>query len=698
MKYFFPPQNQNFRYLQTNRSDGLGSIWASFNLDFQSKLATMKLAQKLVTNTTSSDDADLGLPVAFDFFFNKWWSICGTRIFKNDSPLITAAFTEESGTYQMPGDSTTQFDITNPTGTTYRYTYDGTGTDPLITALTFPIGDVLEIVVDNFNVANTGTFTITGSGANYFEITNASGVAETNKTLGAGYIKISGTTTIGKQYSTLYSDLAVFNDILWATDNVNLWYKTQDTVGSANTWWHHADTLATSIMHKMVYFKKFNRLYYISGANNIRSIDENYIVASSGDYTLDPTKSIGKPSTMVVNSSSIWIGGYAYSGSSTPTDSRLHGTISQWDGISNQIINEYVIEAAGVLAMCVLNDIPYAIDTEGRILKYTGYSFSEIARLPIDKQLLINSTTTSTDKFIHPNGFIGTKNNTLQILVNNLNEDANSTINENFPSGIWELDLETYNLTHRYSPTLKALSSATVTDFGQNRVSVVGALKENTLQSDSNLGRSSLIAGINYYTDATTIKSGIFIDSPYKPDTDKEGQKRGYFVTTQFESYQITDTWLRLWAIYKRFANATDKLIFKYRLEEEDPIQATITWISTTTFSTTTDISDYLNFEAEIIQGAGSGACTNIIDITENAGTYTATIDAAISGVTGTAKARFQKWIKLGEISNTVLSYGELPIDVPDVKIQIKGILEWTGDGEFAKMIINSKEDINIDS
>lgn len=86
------------------------------------------------------------------------------------------------------GNSTSQFDITNPSGTTFRYTWDGTGTNPNI-SLHVVAGMVLTIAAQNFNANNNGTFAITAVGTNYFEITNASGVAETNKTIGTGSIK-----------------------------------------------------------------------------------------------------------------------------------------------------------------------------------------------------------------------------------------------------------------------------------------------------------------------------------------------------------------------------------------------------------------------------------------------------------------------------------------------------------------------------
>lgn len=86
------------------------------------------------------------------------------------------------------GGNSTRFDITNPAGTTFRYTYDGTGTDPGISATTVPVGSYILIGAQNFNAANNGLFVVTASDTNYFEVINASGVAENNVTIGTGYI------------------------------------------------------------------------------------------------------------------------------------------------------------------------------------------------------------------------------------------------------------------------------------------------------------------------------------------------------------------------------------------------------------------------------------------------------------------------------------------------------------------------------
>lgn len=88
------------------------------------------------------------------------------------------------------GGTTTQFDITNPAGSTFRYTFDGTGTDPGITALTVPTGCQVAIKSTSIAAVNCGVFIVTGSGANYFEVTNASGSAENNVTLANGYLYV----------------------------------------------------------------------------------------------------------------------------------------------------------------------------------------------------------------------------------------------------------------------------------------------------------------------------------------------------------------------------------------------------------------------------------------------------------------------------------------------------------------------------
>lgn len=116
-------------------------------------------------------------------------TLLGLDILKKTNTTTLYTFADDGlDTERSFGDSTTQFDITNPAGSTMRYTWDGTGTDPVISATTIPAGTVMYIWGENFSFDNNGTFEVIASGANYFEITNSAGVAESNKTLGTGML------------------------------------------------------------------------------------------------------------------------------------------------------------------------------------------------------------------------------------------------------------------------------------------------------------------------------------------------------------------------------------------------------------------------------------------------------------------------------------------------------------------------------
>lgn len=135
------------------------------------------------------------------------------------------------------GDSTTQFDITNPSANLHTYTFDGTGTDPLIadTKASLKVGDQIEINAQNFNAGNKGTFVLTAVGADYFQVDNAAGVVEANKTIGTGSIvpikhrdMLSTAITIGDEYyardgviDTDYDDIATGDQILRDVDAIH---------------------------------------------------------------------------------------------------------------------------------------------------------------------------------------------------------------------------------------------------------------------------------------------------------------------------------------------------------------------------------------------------------------------------------------------------------------------------------------------
>lgn len=150
------------------------------------------------TSLTDSINSDIGLnlsQVARPSSFTARLAGAGAGNVNNGLHYYYISYVTAVGETQLLsynfkfGDSTTQYSITNPSGTTYRYTWNGSGTNPGISLSTLPIGTPLVIAGDNFNAVNNGNFITTGAGTNYFEIANASGVVESNKSLGTnGYI------------------------------------------------------------------------------------------------------------------------------------------------------------------------------------------------------------------------------------------------------------------------------------------------------------------------------------------------------------------------------------------------------------------------------------------------------------------------------------------------------------------------------
>ncbi len=490
------------------------------------------------------------------------------------------------------------------------------------------------------------------------------------------------------------SDLENFDNRLWSSADTALYSKVLN--GSGTGAWTSRDTLTTGAPHPLKYFQKFNRLYYVTSANIVASISAANVVAAASPYYLDLGAG-NDISCFETTSNDVWVGISTFSRIGTSSSaSGLVAAVFRWDGISAQATSKYLLKSASCAAMTVMDDIPYLMDGNGVLNKFTGSSFEEIGRLPF-------TTILPKYNYIAMNGMTSTKNGTILVVVNNLNGDFAGSVYENIPSGVWEWSKD-FGFTHKYPFTYTPSASSTITDYGQNRISAPGAIYNVAAVGQSVSGRNgTILAGATYFTDATTTTNAIFFN-----DSNNTLQKKGYFVTNWFQSAEIQDKWTRLYETYRRLLGSTDSIVMKYRLSEEAPVYADITWVNTTSFTTATDISAYgptasgfsgtSGGEVEILQGTGSASCAHITGIT-GAGPYTVTLDTAIQGVTtGTAKARFQKWLKLTpEVTGQVLSSSEQSIGgYSDVRCQIKGCLTFTGDGEFYKLALVSNTDQSI--
>lgn len=505
------------------------------------------------------------------------------------------------------------------------------------------------------------------------------------------------TTGFQTDYSSDESDMEVFNGAL-VTSTTDALYSTD---GSN---WTARDVLLTGSSHVMTYFKLYDRLYYANASDNILSIDASWVTADPGaDYAINLSPNGSTDYTIVcmrATTSFIWIGTINNISMGGP------GKICQWDGLSSTLTAEHKINnAQGVMAIAIdpESDSPYAMDSNGVLSAWNGSGFSEVGRLPFPiSKLPYNIGDTDNESFIHPNGMIFTRNGTLQCLINNRAAITGDSVVENMPSGVWEWSKET-GFVHRYSISYTPTGTSTITDFGQNRVARVGALASMFIPITINTSQGTFLAGAQYYSDASTTVFGIFHDNNL--DTI---QKKGYFVTDWFESKDLADQWKIWWASYRKSLDSSDKIVFKYRNYEEAPAEGDITWVDTTHFTilnSAVDISLYWTSgtggEVEILRGTGGGSCAHIVDAVNVGGTWSVTIDETITGVTtGTATARFQKWIKIepAETVSQVQAFNQWAINSDSTpRIQIKGCFTFTGAGEFYQGVLTSNEDIKTD-
>lgn len=474
------------------------------------------------------------------------------------------------------------------------------------------------------------------------------------------------------------SDIEVFNGALYVTTYDGAGDKLVKNTGSL--WTVNGTGLgAQSATHMMTVYA--SRLYMIgNGPRTIYSMNTSDVIATSGSNTLT-LESNYRITFLRSSSNRIWIGTIASSGK---------GYVYEWDGTSSQATRSYRLEAQGALACVIKDDVPWIMDTNGRLCVYSNGTFVEAARLPVNNKYLLNATNTVNDRFIHPNGMTLSEGR-INLLIRNTNGDSASSIEEYCPSGVWEYDSQ-IGLYHKLSLSYTWKDTNTITDYGQNRVSGVGAIADMKLTNSSGNSTGNIIIGATVYKDASSTDAGVWTNDTFDAVTGSTGEKAtqgfGYFVTTKIDASKVEDMWQKAYVFHEKFLTTSDKIVVKYRLEQEPATAASITWVNTNTFTTFTDVSDYVEGdEVEITQGTGGGFCAHITNIQAGAGpSYIVTLDETFTGVTtGTAKARFQKWRKAGVIQDAE-TFDGVPIGESSDWIQLKVGMLSTGKNEIRKL------------
>lgn len=483
--------------------------------------------------------------------------------------------------------------------------------------------------------------------------------------------------------------LVSYNTTIYFMDTSNNWATVKYDANGTPT----AITLTGGVLHMLCNYAA--RIYVTEANTKIWSIDAttsfstntdtNDVWVESGSYSLNLANKgwdVTLISTIRECSDGIWV--------FTINQAENGCWVFKWDGAKANDPNEAFLipDASGILAAVIRSDVPWVIDNNAQLRVFNGKTFVKTeemglasGKLPVkNAKFLKNPLSAVNDRWIHPNG-IDIVDGRIRILVNNEYEDNGATIEENLASGVWEYDPQT-GWSHIMS---LSLYTSSVTDYGQNRVSRVGALYAAKTETTNASANGTMLLGAQLFSDASSTKEVIAMD-----DSNDTVQKFGYVVTTKVYSSQVRDTWKKLFVRLKKLLDSADRVWVRYRTSEVTPTEATITWTSTTTFTTTTNVEAYEGFEVEVLQGKGAGRCERITDVSESGGTYTVTVASAFTGASsGTAKARFQYWKEAGVVFNSQTDdVAEFPLEDSSPWVQFKLCMQFTGKNEVDDLLL----------
>lgn len=534
--------------------------------------------------------------------------------------------------------------------------------DPVINQGKVNISKVMGFRTNTDEASNLGAaasgFAFTSAFANdrYYAVADdrvwQSGTTNPN----SGWSEVSSTPTD----CDINSDIVSFNSKIYiATQNNLKSYTPGAGFNNVNG--------ISAVPHSITIYA--NRLYVSDNSEKIESMNTSETYVTSGSFTIDLNTTTGQSqliTKIMAVSNGIWI--------ATVYTDKSGGEVLFWDGVTENIASARYQIPRGALAMTIKNDRPYIMDSLGRLKVFDGTDFIEVSRLPIKDETLDNFNDNSNDRWIHPNGMI-VVNDEIYCLIRNTMSDSTQNVIENLPSGVWAWN-ETNGFYCKYTFADFDIVDDPQKDFGSSELAQVGALLQSNATGGSTVDRddeSEIMAGVKYYSDATTTKAAIAITRVI--DDLKKG---GYLVTSQLNAETFDETWKEVIAVHDRLKNSTDRIVIKYRTYESTPIYGTGTWAEDTRFTTTTDLSSLSEGdEIEVLRGNGSGQCLTIDYIS---GTQVRLKENFLSGMTGSLRFRGQKWKDVGVQMNQDEQFIRKTLDAkPGAWVQFKIFMVGTG-------------------
>lgn len=437
------------------------------------------------------------------------------------------------------------------------------------------------------------------------------------------------------------TDAVVFGGAMLVSTGTNI-ARTTDGSSYDTDWWTTVsvggDTgvaLDNGVPHTMDVSRIGAETLFVTNGNKVHYANE---VAGHSTVTLASQLTA---CCLATDYKATWVGTYSNEG-----DAYVYEIyIGETDTASTPIArNSYKIEGSAVLSMEVVDGVVFIVTDRGKIQYFNGIAFVDATSFPfawdnvsIDGMSVGDIDDENNLRAVHPKGMrrdgksllinINTNNELIDDLaanpLDNDDEFENIVVNERSPSGVWEYNTETGQLTH-----LAALNADTDTQ-GFHRQQRSGAILVTNNQYTRFLTTGRVLST------RTDILAQDPSTSPF-----------GYVITREINSQTIQDAWEKL-AIKHNDLIDGESIEIKYRTDKVRgyPKYSEANWTGASTFVVTNDASMVsVGDEVEVIDGYGAGKIAHVTEITSSTTTYTVTLDTAIGANSETSNVRFQNW------------------------------------------------------
>ena len=468
-------------------------------------------------------------------------------------------------------------------------------------------------------------------------------------------------------------DIAVLND-----SGDNTWTA---------SWWitkHSQTAMDTTVLFRPIDYFPFRKITVVASGNLIHTISRpsDTVNDTLTNSRLTIPKDLNAHHIFHTNNRE-WILTHNKNGG--------EAKIVEWDGSTSSYNDIHNVYGMAALSGVDYYGTPIVLNDRGKFLEFTGGGFTPMIRngqeisFPLPEGAsLISGKDTSMVVSVVPKGMSVGEDGLIHI-----NVKEGTVAGDRFEAGIWCLNPingRLYNKTNlgRWGDS---------TDYGHKNISRAGGLAWIPSSVSS---RNLLAGGIINVSVGGTAQTGIWLQEAETSTT----FTRGYFITQFIPASEIQDQYDSIWVLFKRFMTTGSQVILKARgtrglyLANRRPLSATITWTSTTTFTLTLAAGDdslAVGDEVEVLNGVNAGYLAHITTISgAHAAIQTITIDETITTGSSTSIARFERWKKLGVISNTSKYEDNLSVPITSSFLQIKGeIRGLANEQEISSMVLN---------